>query len=215
MNLPQLLYVQLVARHGSFSAAAREAGVAQPTISNAVSDLEIELGGKLFRRTTRRVEPSAFGASLLAAVDDVLLARDALQRRAHALLHPERKLLRIAFSPLLDSRRVVALFSPFSKDRPEVEIVYKECSIADMEARLDREELDVICGVRLRVDAGRGRCVLYRDRLRFLPRGGLGAHNDRRGITLRDIVGETLVLPDGACGLAPAPPALFRGQRLK
>ena len=40
MNLVQLRYVKVVARAASFSAAARECCVSQPTISNAISDLE-------------------------------------------------------------------------------------------------------------------------------------------------------------------------------
>ncbi|MBI3896946.1 MAG: LysR family transcriptional regulator [Gammaproteobacteria bacterium] len=215
MNLIQLGYASLVAKHGSFSAAARAADAAQPTVSNAISDLEAELGGKLFRRTTRRVELTAFGRELLQHINDVLNAAEILQRHAHTLLRPERKLLRVAFSPLIDSRRVIALFEPFRQSRTDVEIVYKECSVSDMESRLDQEQIDIICGVHLRADTGRGRCVLYRDPLRFLARGGTAQHRGQRHITLRDIARETLVLTAGSCGLAPATLDLFRASRLK
>ena len=215
MNLIQLTYARLVALHGSFSAAARAAGAAQPTVSNAVSDLEAELGSKLFHRTTRRVELTSFGKSLLRQIEGVLDATDDLKRQAHTLLNPQRKLLRVAFSPLIDSRRIVALFELFKKDRADVEIVYKECNLGDMESRLDQEQIDIVCGVHLRTDTSRGRCVLYHDRLRFLARGGAAPHRGNRYVSLREIARETLVLTDGACGLAPATLDLFRASRLK
>ncbi|MBI3452779.1 MAG: LysR family transcriptional regulator [Rhodospirillales bacterium] len=214
MNLTQLAYAKLVATYGSFTAAARAARVAQPTVSNAVSDLEAALGGKLFRRTTRRVELTSFGKSLLRHVEGVLSAADDLQREAQALLHPERKLLRVAFSQIIDSRRIMALFEPLRSVNTGMEIVYKECSEGDMEARLDEEQVDIVCGIRLRAAAGRGRSVLYRDRLRFLPRGGPAHYKGVSQVSLRDVARETLILSIAACGLAPATLELFRTSHL-
>ncbi|MBI3776240.1 MAG: LysR family transcriptional regulator, partial [Gammaproteobacteria bacterium] len=168
MNLVQLNYVKVVAETGSFSAAARVCGVAQPTVSNAVSDLETELGAKLFKRTTRRVELSAFGRHILSSLEGVLTSVGDLERQAATFLNPQRRLLRVAFSPIIDSKRLMALFEPFKQGRPELEIIYKECSVEDLEARLEGEKADVICGIRLRDGAGRGRCVLYQDILRYL-----------------------------------------------
>ena len=50
-----------VARAGGFSAAARELGIPLPTVSRRVADLEHELGVRLFRRSTRRVELTTQG----------------------------------------------------------------------------------------------------------------------------------------------------------
>lgn len=59
-------YVVAVADEGGFSAAARRLGVAQPSVSQAVAQLERELGVRLFDRIGRQVNVTAAGAALIA-----------------------------------------------------------------------------------------------------------------------------------------------------
>ena len=215
MNLVQLRYAKIVAATGSFSAAARDCGVSQPTVSNAISDLESDLGAKLFKRTTRRVELTSFGKNIVRYIEGVLSSVSDLEQHADAFLNPQRTLLRVAFSPIIDSGRLMALFEPFKQGRPDLEIIYKECAVEDLEARLDSEQVDVICGIRLANTSGRGRCELYRDVLHYLPRGGLETYSGPRNITPSDMARETLILTVGTCGLAPATREMFRRGRLK
>lgn len=56
-SLPQLHVFLTVARHRSFSAAARELGVSTSAVSQAVKHLEDQLRVVLLTRTTRRVMP--------------------------------------------------------------------------------------------------------------------------------------------------------------
>ena len=86
MKLRQLQFVQAVVEHGSFSRAAELCHATQPTLSNAIAQLETELGGKLFTRTTRRVDLTPFGAYLMPDLTAVLEARDEM-RTAEGLIH--------------------------------------------------------------------------------------------------------------------------------
>jgi len=215
MNFIQLRYVKMVADVGSFSAAARGCGVSQPTISNAISDLEEELGARLFKRTTRRVELTAFGRYIFDHIDSVLNSVADLDRQAGAFFNPQYKLLRIAFSPLIDSSRLISLFEPFKRVHQGVEMLYKECGVDDMEERLNDEIVDVVCGIRLRETPSRRRCVLYHDTLRYLPRHGPKLYGFRPTITPAEIAQETLILTVGTCGLAPATRELFQQNKLK
>lgn len=215
MNLVQLRYIKVVADTGSFSAAARQCGVSQPTISNAVSDVEEEWGAKLFKRTTRRVQLTSFGRYIVDYIDGVLNSVNDLEQQAGKFLRPQGKLLRIAFSPLIDSVRLMELFDPFTRVHPDIELVYKECSVEDMEARLESEKVDVVCGIRLSNTPSRKRCVLYRDTLRYLPRGGLEHYRGGPIVTPQDVADEALILTVGTCGLAPATRELFQQSKLK
>src|SRR5512144_1844757 len=98
LTIPMLRYATAVSRRGSFGAAARECGVSQPTVSNAIATLEEELGARLFERTTRRVTPTPAGERLLPMAQGVMSALADLEREASALRAPARKLLRIGFS---------------------------------------------------------------------------------------------------------------------
>ncbi|MBT9556617.1 MAG: LysR family transcriptional regulator [Myxococcales bacterium] len=71
-RLRSLQLFRHVATLGSFSAASRECGVPQPSISRAIAELEADLGVRLLNRTTRRVGLTAQGRRYLERVDDAL-----------------------------------------------------------------------------------------------------------------------------------------------
>lgn len=66
MRHTQLRSFHAVAQRMSFTAAARELGVSQPTITTQVKSLEGEFGVELFVRRGRRVELTETGGGLLA-----------------------------------------------------------------------------------------------------------------------------------------------------
>jgi DNA-binding transcriptional LysR family regulator len=68
MDLNRLAVFLRVAKHESFSGAARELGVPASTASRAIATLEEELGAQLFQRTTRKVALTSFGRRLLERV---------------------------------------------------------------------------------------------------------------------------------------------------
>jgi LysR family transcriptional regulator, low CO2-responsive transcriptional regulator len=65
MDVDQLIAFDRIVRNGSFSRAAWELHIAQPTISARILALEQEVGGPLFVRSGRRVSLTALGASFL------------------------------------------------------------------------------------------------------------------------------------------------------
>ncbi|MXW06343.1 MAG: LysR family transcriptional regulator [Gemmatimonadetes bacterium] len=65
MNLYYLQYFLAVARRESFSRAARDMHVTQPTVSNGVRELEDMLGVKLFNRGSRHVSLTMEGRALV------------------------------------------------------------------------------------------------------------------------------------------------------
>lgn len=81
--LPQLQHFLAVARHRSFSAAARELGVSTAAVSKSVKQLEAQLGVGLLTRTTRSVAPTDAGTQLVADAGPAMKqAHDALVRVA-------------------------------------------------------------------------------------------------------------------------------------
>ncbi|MFJ4467564.1 LysR family transcriptional regulator [Streptomyces sp. NPDC089424] len=85
-----------MARHRSFSRAARELLITQPALSRTVAQLEATLGVRLLDRTSRRVEPTDVGKDFLQQAERVLASFD------HALTTARRRaVLRLGFSWLL------------------------------------------------------------------------------------------------------------------
>ena len=72
MHEEQLRYFLSAARCGSFSAAARECYVAQPTVSRQIAALEQELGAPLFIRAGRHLTLTATGRYMVEMAQNYL-----------------------------------------------------------------------------------------------------------------------------------------------
>lgn len=75
-DLNRLRTLRAVHRAGSFTAAAQELGLSQPTVTAQIRSLEDELGRALFERLPRGVEPTPFAHEMVARLDAPL---DALE----------------------------------------------------------------------------------------------------------------------------------------
>ena len=66
MRLNQFQYLLSLAEHGSFSKAAQELFVAQPSISQAIKEMEEELGILILRRSNKGISFTPQGKVVLA-----------------------------------------------------------------------------------------------------------------------------------------------------
>lgn len=217
ISLPPLRYAAATARLGSFTQAAAACGVSQPTVSNAVAQLEESLGGQLFVRTTRKLSLTEFGEFVMPLIVAVVEAQEELVREAAVFHDPPEKLIRVGFSPLIGANLVARLIEPFTHQVENLEIVFKECGIDDMEARLDSHRIDVVFTPKLERKSRRRSVVFRREPLHYVPRGGSGAITDlrwRQAIPLETIVEEQLMFTKGNCGLSTETRDLFRARGL-
>lgn len=72
MEFYQLKYLRAVVNSGGLNQAARNLHVSPPAISKAISNLENELGCKIFDRTNRALTLTDVGRRLLARVNEIL-----------------------------------------------------------------------------------------------------------------------------------------------
>ena len=72
MNLNQLTYFAVTARHQHFTRAAEELFISQPSLSYAISSLEEELGIRLFEKKGRNVVLTKYGRLFLGHVERAL-----------------------------------------------------------------------------------------------------------------------------------------------
>ena len=114
------LFVRTV-ESGSFSKAAREFGLSQPSVSRAIAALERRLGVKLLVRTTRQVSPTDAGEALLGRARDALLAIDDAENAARGADRLSG-VLRVALPPEYAVRRIVPLLPAFFDRHPLLKI---------------------------------------------------------------------------------------------
>jgi DNA-binding transcriptional LysR family regulator len=120
-RLQQLALFVRTVESGSFSKAAREFGLTQPSVSRAIAALEHRLGVKLLVRTTRQVSATDAGEALLARARDALLAIDEAESAARGGDHLSG-VLRVALPPGYGVWRVVPLLPAFAAKHPLLKI---------------------------------------------------------------------------------------------
>ena len=80
MELTQLRYFQVAARHEHITHAADELNISQPALSTMISRLEHELGVPLFNRSGRSIVLNQNGQIFLSRVNRILMEVDDAQR---------------------------------------------------------------------------------------------------------------------------------------
>lgn len=144
MDLATLRAFAAVAREGSFTAAARALGVSKQTVSDRVAALEKEIGVRLLSRTTRRVTPTAAGASYVARVAPLLMGLDEAGRALQAAQREPTGVLRVSAPVLYGRRFLPAVLADFMARHPAVRC---ELTLSDRYVNLLDEGFDVVIRV--------------------------------------------------------------------
>src|SRR6202000_2449668 len=112
-----------VARSGSFSVAAREMGMTQPTASRIVAALEQQVGVALLLRSTRAVTLTEAGADYLARCESILAALDEADHAVRGT-GELRGTLRVATSPVFATRTVMPRLAKFADQPPKLRMAF-------------------------------------------------------------------------------------------
>jgi DNA-binding transcriptional LysR family regulator len=81
MTLQQLRYIIKIVECGSISEAAKQLFISQPSLSNAVKELENELGIEIFYRTSKGISLSVDGREFLSYARQVIEQTELLEQR--------------------------------------------------------------------------------------------------------------------------------------
>lgn len=81
MTLQQLRYIIKIVECGSITEAAKQLFISQPSLSNAVKELEAEMGIEIFHRTTKGIALSTEGSEFLAYARQVVEQSELLEQR--------------------------------------------------------------------------------------------------------------------------------------
>jgi DNA-binding transcriptional LysR family regulator len=81
LTLQQLKYVIEVASRGSINEAAKRLFISQPSLSNAIKELELEMGISIFERTNKGITLSKEGVEFLSYARQVVEQAELLESR--------------------------------------------------------------------------------------------------------------------------------------
>jgi DNA-binding transcriptional LysR family regulator len=111
-----------VADSGSFSRAALDLDLGQPTVSRRIQDLEAALGATLFQRTTRALSLTEAGERFYNRAIDILAEFDAAEAEARGLEHEPVGLLRLSCAASMGRLVIGPLVPEFLGLYPHVKI---------------------------------------------------------------------------------------------
>jgi DNA-binding transcriptional LysR family regulator len=155
VTFTQLRCFSTVARLGSVRAAARELGVSEPAVSEAVSALRRELDDPLLVRSAGALELTAGGRRLAAVAADML----ALEERARSEVRSargDRMLLRVAATSDVAEHATDRLLDAFTRRMPNIDVAEAVEPAGDLGRLIAHRLTDVALGPRIAGEAELG-----------------------------------------------------------
>lgn len=143
MNFHQLHIFYTVAERGSFSAAAQALHMTQPAVTMQIQSLEDYFGIKLLHRSTKKLELSEAGLTLLPyAKRSVELVRQTDEAMS-AFTEKLQGRLQLGASLTIGEYVLPRMLGPFAKKYPDTSIVMKVMNTAQIMEDILKHQLDL------------------------------------------------------------------------
>ena len=143
MNLKQLEAFVQVAEGGSFSRAAKELYLTQPTISAHIASLEKELNVRLFIRNTKEVSLSEDGKELYKYAKPMMDLEHKIEERFGSGEEPGKHCITIAASTVPAQYLLPAILKRYNEKYPEEQLKILEMDSAKVVLRVIDHMVDV------------------------------------------------------------------------
>jgi len=193
MELHHLRYFVAVARHLSFTKAASENHVAQPSLSQQIQRFEQQLGAQLFDRSGGQVRMTDVGLMLQPRAESVLKQIDDMRFSVEEVQGLRAGRLVVGTLPMTGGRVLPAAVSEFRRRFPGIQVVLREESTATLTDLVLRGETDITLTTLPVENPELGvQPILTEDILLALPPGH--ALGSQPGVALSELAGEPFMI---------------------
>lgn len=144
LNHNHLYYFWLAGKHRNVSRAARELGLAQPTVSAQVRALEENLGVALLTRRGRSIELTEAGQIVFRHADEMFRISAEIPGALDGRRSGKASVLQVGLSDYVPQQIVRRILEPLLKDNPDVRLVCREWRIDELFAELGLLHLDLV-----------------------------------------------------------------------
>lgn len=144
IDTEELRAFDAVATKGSFSRAALALGVAQSTVSQRISRLEKRVGRQLIRRTTRRVELTPDGESMLIYARSILAVAEDARHRLRT--PPVDGVLKVGIEDEFATTKLPRVLGIFRAQYPNFELRFTTGRNEFLDQALRSGDVDIVLG---------------------------------------------------------------------
>jgi DNA-binding transcriptional LysR family regulator len=146
IDLRLIRYAAALAEHGSFTRAADALGIAQPTLSRGIKDLERQVGLPLFTRSPQGVEATDFGYLFLKQAAAVSAQVADLEREVALAKGVQKGELAIGLGPYPAELLLPHALPRFVSAHPGVRLRIQVDSLEVLGRALRQRALDLVVG---------------------------------------------------------------------
>lgn len=142
MTLDQLRYFQAVCKYDGVSRAADVLNISQPSVSNAIANLEKEFGVELFTRQRKRLLLTEDGRIMSELADKLLSQADETIQTMREL-GSNNKVLRLGVPPMIGSLVLPVLYGEHFKQYPQLKVRIIEDDSSGLKRLLAENQIDM------------------------------------------------------------------------
>lgn len=143
MDIQDLRVFVTVAEELNFRVAAEKLHMTQPPLTRHIAKLELELGTKLFTRTTRKVELTGSGVALLIEARNLIEKFEEVERNIKSIGKIKSGLIKIGVSFISFHSRIPSLIDSFREAFKGVNIELIPMIAEDQVKKLKRGDIDL------------------------------------------------------------------------
>lgn len=143
MELHQLRYFCAIVRTGSFTRAAEQLGITQPTLSQQIRSLEKQIGNPLFERLGRSIRLTSYGEVLSQRAVAILQQVAEAQSTMTELQHGVQGRLRVGVIPTVMPYLIAPQIGDFMARFPQVDVQFAEYTTRRLLEQLQSGDIDL------------------------------------------------------------------------
>ena len=172
MNIDDYRYITTIAEFGSFTKAAQELFIAQPSLSQRVKHIEKAYGINIFSRDAKGVSLTKEGACFVKYAQAILNSESDLRRELADMQSIENRVLRVGTTQFIQSYQFDMLIKTFHDKHPMVQFEISDSSSRDQQEQLLAGKIDIaICYLPL-ISKDIKYDVIFKDNYVLIPAKG-------------------------------------------
>lgn len=142
MNINTLQYALTLAEEGNMRNAARRLYISQPSLSQSIRRLELELGTSLFIREKGGIKPTQAGCLYLEWAKKVVHSQKNMLDKINAVKGGRASSIKIGTTFYRASRLLAQVLPRFLERCPGCRVIVEECSSSKLESLLENKSID-------------------------------------------------------------------------